>query len=82
MNSGTYRIEVRVASEEGGKVFRIRFDGVDKIGAVGVPNTGGEQNWQTVSVDGVELNAGEQVMRIDIDTGGFNLDFVKFVNIN
>ncbi len=82
MNSGTYRIEARVASEESGKVFRIRFDGVDKTGAIAVPNTGGEQNWQTVTVEGVELNGGEQVMRIDMDTGGFSLNFVKLVNIN
>jgi hypothetical protein len=82
MNSGTYRIEVRVASEESGKAFLIGFNGVDKTGAIQIPNTGGEQNWESVNVEGVQLNAGSQVMRVDMDTGGFNLDFVKFVNIN
>ncbi|HEX9666458.1 MAG TPA: carbohydrate-binding domain-containing protein [Thermodesulfobacteriota bacterium] len=81
-SSGTYRIEARVASEESGNVFRIKFNGVDKTGAIGVPNTGGEQSWQTVTVEGVQLNAGEQVMRIEMDTGGFNLNYVNFVLVN
>src|SRR5262249_50708468 len=37
-----------------------------------VPNTGGWQNWSTVSVP-VTLAAGQQVMKVVFDTGGFNL---------
>jgi hypothetical protein len=82
IDSGNYSIEARVASEESGKAFRIRFNGVDKTGAIQIPNTGGEQNWESVNVEGVQLNAGSQVMRIDMDTGGFNLNYVKFIKIN
>jgi hypothetical protein len=77
-SSGTYDIEARVASVESGNTFRIKFNGLDKTGAIGVPNTGGEQNWQTVTIEGVELNAGEQVMRIEMDTGGINLNYADF----
>jgi Tfp pilus assembly protein PilX len=62
--TGTYDIEVRVASAGSGGTFRIEVDGVDRTGPLAVPNTGGWQNWTTIRRSGVTLGAGVQVWRL------------------
>lgn len=73
--AGNYDIAVRVAGAVGGTV-RLEFDGVDKTGNLTVPNTGGWQSWQTVTATGVSLSAGSQIMRIYMNSGGYNLNSV------
>ncbi len=73
--AGNYDIAVRVAGAVGGTV-RLEFDGVDKTGNLTVPNTGGWQSWQTVTATGVSLSAGSQIMRIYMNSGGYNLNNV------
>ncbi len=78
--TGTYNIEVRVASINSGRTFRIEFNGVDKTGTLTVPNTGGWQNWQTITKTGVSLSAGQQVMRIYSMGDGFNINWIKITS--
>jgi hypothetical protein len=68
--AGTYDIEVRVASSGAGGTFRLTFGGVDKTGAMTVPNTGGWQTWTTLRRTGVALSAGQQVVQLQLDTNG------------
>lgn len=68
--TGTYTAYVRVASLGAGGTFHIEFNGVNKTGPITVPNTGGWQNWQTISVNNISLTAGAQSMRIVMDTNG------------
>ena len=77
-STDTYTLEARVAGWENGKYFHIEFDGVDKTGQINVPNTGDYQNFTTVTVNNVSLSAGQQIMRIFMDTDLFNLNWVKF----
>jgi hypothetical protein len=63
---GTYTLQVRVASPSGGGTFHVEFGGVNKTGAMAIPNTGGWQNWTTLSKS-VSLSAGTQVIRLVID---------------
>jgi hypothetical protein len=44
------------------------------LGVVNVPNTGGWQNWQTVSVT-VYLTAGQQDLSIFVRKGGWNINW-------
>jgi hypothetical protein len=67
---GRYTISSRVAGVVDGGVFHIEFNGIDKTGPLAVPNTGGWQTWQTVSLDNVVLDAGPQVMRLVLDNAG------------
>ncbi len=76
--SGTYDIDFRVASNGGGGAIRVEMNGANVTGTVNVPNTGGWQNWQTVSLTGVPLNAGQQVMRIYIEIAGLNFNYIDF----
>ena len=82
--SGVYTIEARVASAGVGGKFHIEFDGVDKTGSLMVPNTGGWQRWQTIRKTGVQLNAGQQVMRVALDSNGAtgwvgNVNYIRII---
>ncbi|HYE98027.1 MAG TPA: carbohydrate-binding protein [Planctomycetota bacterium] len=83
-SSGTYTIEARVACNGSGGAFRIEFGGVNKTGTLWIPNTGGWQAWQTVSVGGVSLSAGTQILRVVFEAAGSsgsvgNLNWVRVV---
>ncbi len=71
--SGSYIIESRVAAIASGKQFHIEIDNQNISGQINVPNTGGWQNWQTITT-AVSLNAGEKVLRIVMDSDDFNLN--------
>ena len=80
--SGTYRIDVRVASGEGGGTFRILMDGVDVTGAQSFADTGGSQNWitRTVSPE-VFLDSGRQVLRLSIEQSGWTLNWIELTKV-
>ncbi|HZT76289.1 MAG TPA: carbohydrate-binding protein [Vicinamibacterales bacterium] len=68
--AGSYTIDVRVASSGAGGTFHITSNGVNVTGTLTVPNTGGWQNWTTITKTGVTLPAGQQVLRVVMDTNG------------
>ncbi len=68
--AGTYAIDVRVASNGSGGTFHIEVNGVNKTGPLTVPNTGGWQAWKTITKTGVTLGAGQQVIRVVMDSNG------------
>jgi hypothetical protein len=69
-SAGTYTLEFRVASSGAGGTFHLESGGVNKTGAMTVPNTGGWQTFTTVTRTGVSLAAGPQVLRLVMDTVG------------
>lgn len=75
-SADNYDISLRVAGSGGS--FRIEFDGTDKTGTITTPDTGGWQIWQTITVSNVALSAGQQVMRVYMTSGGFNLNHATF----
>jgi beta-galactosidase len=77
-SGGYYDAQFRLASTNSGKTLRLRFDGANLAGTIAVPNTGGKQVWQTVTVTNVLLSAGQHVLRVETDTGGFNLNWLSF----
>ncbi|WP_053004260.1 glycosyl hydrolase family 18 protein [Flavobacterium sp. ABG] len=75
--SGSYVIEYRVASAVSGA--RLSSDlsaGAIQLGAVNVPNTGGWQNWQTITQT-VNVNAGTYNFGIYIQNSGVNLNWFR-----
>ncbi len=70
VESGSYTVEVRVASKGPGGTFHLEFGGADRTGPLAVPDTGGEQAWKSVSKAGVALSGGEQVLRLAMDKEG------------
>ncbi len=75
-SAGSYDIEVRVASQSAGGNLHIEFGGVDKTGTLSFGATGGWQTWTSVYANGVSLDAGQQVMRIYMESASFNVNKV------
>jgi len=76
--AGTYAIDVRVASNGAGGTFHIEVNGVNKTGAISVPSTGGWQTWQTITKTGVSLAAGQQIIRVVMDSIGASGSVANF----
>lgn len=75
---GDYDLDVRLAKDGTGGLLHVEMDGVDVTGPIGVPNTGGWQTWETITVQDVTLTAGEHDMRIVFDTDYSNINYVEF----
>ena len=82
--SGTYAIEMMVACDKQGGKFHLEFNGVDRTGAIEVPDTGGWKIMKPFSKEGVKLEAGRFAMKLSMDSGGIkgsigDIDFLRFV---
>lgn len=81
-NAGKYSFQFRVASTASAKSLHVEMNGTNVTGIVAVPNTTGWQTWQTVTITGVNLTAGPQIMRVFFDTDGYNLNYVNVIAEN
>ncbi len=80
-STGSYLIEYRVASPNA--TGRISLDlnaGAIQLGVVNVPNTGGWQNWTTVSHT-VTINAGTYNFGIFASVGGWNCNWWRITRV-
>jgi chitodextrinase len=77
---GTYNINFRVASADGGRVD-VKLDGV-LLGSMGFAPSGGYGSWRTYTLPNITIaNAGtNQVLRLDIRNAGFNLNSFEFIS--
>jgi endoglucanase len=74
---GTYLIEYRVASLNGGGNLQLEEAGGSVVyGALNVPSTGGWQNWTTISHT-VTLPSGNRKFGIAVRNGGWNLNWFR-----
>ena len=73
--AGSYLIEYRVASPNGG-TLRTELDGAALGNPVTVPATGGWQSWRTVSQT-VTVGAGTHTLGIVAATGGWNINWLR-----
>jgi beta-glucanase (GH16 family) len=79
--SGAYRIEYRVASAVNGSRLSLDLNaGSIQLGAVNIPNTGGWQNWTTVSHT-ANVNAGTYNLGIFAAVGGFNINWIRITRV-
>ncbi|WP_240514915.1 MULTISPECIES: RICIN domain-containing protein [unclassified Flavobacterium] len=79
--TGSYLIEYRVASAvTGGKLSSDLNGGTIILGNVDIPNTGGWQNWQTVTQT-VNVNAGTYNFGIYIQNTGMNINWIRITKV-
>jgi endoglucanase len=71
--TGWYNLQFRVASLANNGQFAVSQNGVD-VATIAVPNTGGYQNWTTVTGTAY-LTAGQQDLKITARTGGWNMNW-------
>lgn len=76
-STGTYVIEYRVASLNGGGRIQIEKGGGAVVyGSLVVPSTGGWQSWTTIKHN-ISLQAGVQTIALKALAGGFNINWFK-----
>ena len=77
--AGTYKVTFEVAAPSAvTDGFHIaNSSGTNLTGSVNIPSTGGWQTWTTVTAS-VTLPAGQQVLTIYQDNGGWNIDSAAF----
>ncbi len=76
-NAGSYLIEYRVASPNNGGVLQLeKAGGIPVYGSLTIPNTGGWQNWTSIS-HAVNLDGGAQEIAIKAPAGGWNINWLK-----
>jgi beta-glucanase (GH16 family) len=81
-SSGTYTVQYRVASANGGGSIRLeKLGGGATYGTLAVAATGGWQTWQTISHT-VQLTAGQQDIAITAAAGGFNINWFSITGSN
>lgn len=74
--AGIYTVEYRVASNSGTGEIQLQTGGTT-LATTAIPNTGGWQNWQTVTAT-VALGAGPQTLRIYASGYDFNINWINF----
>lgn len=77
-SSGVYDIVFRVSSnQQSAKSINASINTTD-LGTIDVPNTGSNDNWQFVTIPGVTIPGGtDLILRLDFSGGGFNLNQVE-----
>ena len=76
---GNYIFNIRTASQASNKTMSIEFDGVDAVGTITMPNTGGWQKWATYATTNIGLTAGIKKMRLKFTTGSYNLNYIEVI---
>ncbi|MFD8007487.1 carbohydrate-binding protein [Streptomyces mirabilis] len=77
--AGTYTLDLRVAAPAAvtGALHLSDASGTNLTGAVDLPATGDWQTWATVTTH-VTLPAGRQILTLDQDSGGWNINHLGF----
>lgn len=81
--TGTYQIEIPVASQGQGGVFHLEIAGKDVSGPIRVPDTGAWTKLEMLRMPNVRLTSGNHAMRMVMDSEGASgsigdIDYLKF----
>ncbi len=68
--SGAYDITFRVAAASSNGKFHAEIGGVNVTGSLTVPNTGGWQNWQPLTVHGIQMSADQRTLKLVMESNG------------
>ena len=77
---GIYDLSFRYASgnSNGGGPFHFEIDGNTISSSISMQTTGDWDSWSTKNVTNIELREGEQILRLFIDEGEFNIGEMTF----
>src|SRR5215203_1037746 len=78
-SSGTYTVNLRVATPNPGAQLQIKRSDGAVLSTVSLPNTWGWQSWQTISTT-ITLSAGTQTIRVQSSSSqGWNINWLEIV---
>ena len=75
--AGSFKVDLRIASPNNGSQLQIK-SGSTVLTTMTLPNTGGWQNWQTVTTPSFNLPAGAQTLQVYVSVSGFNINWLQF----
>jgi hypothetical protein len=76
---GKYKIDFRIATPNADAMFQV-FNGAEILATVGLPSTGGYQNWQTVSIE-LQLKKGIQSIRLVSQGTPWNINWINIAPV-
>ncbi|UII26690.1 cellulase family glycosylhydrolase [Fulvivirga maritima] len=74
---GSYHVSFRVASPSGLGKVKLYANDVKVSETITMPNTGDYQAWSTITVEGIHLNQGEQKLKLLVEEGDFNFNYIE-----
>jgi len=78
--AGIYDIIVRAACSGNDRTVSFATNNTNIASDIAIPNTSGWQVWEDVTIKDVQLDAGEQILKLTIgDTDYVNLNYMRFV---
>ncbi len=80
-NDGMFDLDLLVAKDGDGGIFHIEIDGIDVTGTINIPNTGGWQVYQTVTIADLNLTEGEHILKVVFDSQYINFDYMEFKGV-
>ena len=75
--AGKYDLAIHAANNGNPGAFHLQIDGVKVTGSIAVPKTGGWDTFAWVGANGINLPAGQHVLKVVSDTQYFNLNAVR-----
>jgi endoglucanase len=79
---GKYVIDYRIASLPGMGIIQFADNKGNVYTTTEVPLTEGWQNWQTVTSEPIELEAGVKIVRLVAQKGGFNINWFDIKKVD
>jgi hypothetical protein len=73
--TGNYKIAFRIASPEAAAVT-VLINNKPVANSINLPATGSYQQWQTTGNQSISLQKGNNRLRVLVEKGGFNLNYV------
>jgi len=78
---GEYELKLRVATNGEGGALHLELDGVQLSEKIALPNTGGWNVWQTLTLPKFSLTAGAHDLKVVFDSDYINLNWMEFISL-
>lgn len=80
--TGTYKLRVRFATPNDGRVVRVRLNGTELSSMLELPNTGAWNAWSEAESVPFTADAGAATLRLEMVTSAFNLDMIEVIRLD
>lgn len=78
--TAAYDVTLRIAAQSAGGNVHLELDDRPVSSSIAIKGTGGWQNWASMNANGIILEEGQHRLKLYMDTGGFNLNFIEIDN--
>jgi endoglucanase len=79
LEGGDYDLKISVSAGNSGSALSVSNHFVEGKHTMSVPSTGGNMNWEFITVKKIPLQKGINHLRIGIEKGGFNIKSFRFL---